>query len=56
LRLLLGTAPLLVLAGIIEGMISPSGVIPAFAKFGVAILTGVALYGYLFFAGRDTPH
>lgn len=51
-RLLLGTAPLLVIAGMIEGMISPSNGIPAFVKFGIAIGTGVLLYSYLLLVGR----
>lgn len=51
-RLLLGTAPLLVIAGLIEGLISPSDV-PAFLKYGIGIASGVLLYAYLFFAGRS---
>lgn len=51
-RLLLGTAPFLVVAGVIEGMISPQDILPAFIKFGVAIGTGLLLYGYLLLVGR----
>lgn len=54
-RLLLGTAPLLVIAGIIEGMISPSDTIPAVVKFGIAIGSGVLLYAYLLLVGREKP-
>jgi len=53
IRLLLGSAPLLVVAGIIEGMISPSDLVPAFVKYGIGISSGVLLYGYLFFVGRE---
>jgi uncharacterized membrane protein SpoIIM required for sporulation len=51
-RLIAGCAVLLVLAGIIEGFISPAP-IPAAIKFGIAALTGIALYFYLLLAGRD---
>lgn len=52
LRLLLGTAPLLVIAGTIEGIVSPSDTIPAYVKFAIAIVSGVLLYSYLFLVGR----
>ncbi len=51
-RLLLGSAPLLLVAGIIEGFLSPSA-LAAETKYAVGIATGLLLYGYLFFAGRD---
>ncbi|HEV2883266.1 MAG TPA: stage II sporulation protein M [Pyrinomonadaceae bacterium] len=51
-RLMMGVAVLLVIAGIIEGFISPAP-IPAVIKFSVAGITGVALYSYLLLAGRD---
>lgn len=54
IRLLLGTAPLLIVAGLIEGLISPSDVIPAFAKLGIGLLTGILLYAYLFLVGRGS--
>lgn len=53
IRLMAGVAPLLVLAGIIEGFISPAPINPMI-KFGIAGLTGVALYSYLLLAGRTT--
>lgn len=53
IRLLLGTAPFLVIAGVIEGMISPQDAVPAIVKFGVAIATGLLLYGYLLLVGRS---
>ena len=51
-RLMMGVAVLLVVAGIIEGFISPAP-IPAGIKFSVAAITGMALYSYLLLAGRD---
>jgi len=50
-RLMMGVAVLLVVAGIIEGFISPAP-IPAGIKFSVAGITGLALYSYLLLAGR----
>ena len=50
-RLMLGVAVLLVIAGIIEGFISPAPIDPRI-KYSVAALTGVALYSYLLFVGR----
>lgn len=52
-RLIVGCVPLLVIAGIIEGFISPAPINPLI-KFTVAGVTGLALYSYLFLAGRDT--
>jgi uncharacterized membrane protein SpoIIM required for sporulation len=52
MHLLLGCAVLLVLAGMIEGFISPSDLPPAF-KYGVALLSGALLYAYLLLAGRE---
>jgi uncharacterized membrane protein SpoIIM required for sporulation len=49
-RLMLGVAILLVIAGIIEGFISPAPIDPRI-KYSIAAITGVALYSYLLFAG-----
>ena len=52
IRLVVGCVPLLVLAGIIEGFISPAPINPAI-KISIGAITGVALYSYLIFAGRE---
>lgn len=50
-RLMLGSAPLLVVAGLIEGLLSPSDA-PAEIKIAVGVGSGIVLYAYLFLAGR----
>ena len=52
IHLLLGGALLLVIAGIIEGFVSPSTLLPTSVKYLVALTSGVALYAYLLLAGR----
>jgi uncharacterized membrane protein SpoIIM required for sporulation len=52
IQLIVGCIPLLVLAGTIEGFISPAPISPTI-KFSIAILTGLALYTYLLLAGRE---
>jgi uncharacterized membrane protein SpoIIM required for sporulation len=53
-RLLMGVALLLVVAGTIEGFVSPAR-IDARIKYSIAAITGLAMYGYLLFAGHDAP-
>ena len=51
-RLAIGCAFLLIIAGIIEGFLSPSA-LPASIKYGTGILTGIAMYAYLLLVGRE---
>lgn len=51
MALLLGSIPLLVVAGTIEGFISPSS-LPLALKLFVALTSGVLLYSYLILSGR----
>lgn len=53
-QLLLGCIPLLVIAGTIEGFISPSD-LPVAVKLSVSCLSGIILYSYLLLAGREQP-
>jgi len=53
-RLLLGTIPMLVIAGVIEGFFSPSAA-PVKMKFLLAAALFAALLSYLFFANRSQP-
>jgi uncharacterized membrane protein SpoIIM required for sporulation len=54
-RLLLGTVPMLVVAGVIEGFFSPSGA-PVAAKFGLAAVLFTALITYLFLSQRGVTN
>ena len=53
-KLVLGTIPLLIVAGLIEGFFSPSGA-PVIMKFGLAAVLFCALLVYLFGTGRTRP-
>jgi uncharacterized membrane protein SpoIIM required for sporulation len=50
-ELVVGAAPVLVIAGLIEGFISPSE-LPVPVKLVVGPLTGIALYALLLSVGR----
>lgn len=54
-RLVLGTMPILVVAGLIEGTISQvhEPALPYVVKLGFAAVVGAILYGWLLLAGRD---
>jgi uncharacterized membrane protein SpoIIM required for sporulation len=52
--LLLGLSPLLLIAGTIEGNISPSNA-PFAAKITIGLTTGLLYYTYLLFVGRGSP-
>jgi uncharacterized membrane protein SpoIIM required for sporulation len=52
IRLLIGCVPLLMIAGLIEGFISPAEGLPAVLKWATGLGTGILLHGYLLFAGR----
>jgi uncharacterized membrane protein SpoIIM required for sporulation len=51
-KLVLGTAPMLVVVGTIEGFVSPSPAIPAGVKMTLGLALGALFYLYLLFAGR----
>lgn len=53
-KIVIGCACFLVVAGLIEGFISPSGLPPA-VKIGTGVLSGLVMYSYLLFAGRAAP-
>lgn len=51
-RLMIGVALLLVVAGTIEGFVSPAPIDPRI-KYSIAALTGLALYSYLLLVGHE---
>jgi uncharacterized membrane protein SpoIIM required for sporulation len=53
IRLLSGAVPFLVVAGIIEGFISPAETIPWPVKWAVGIGSGIVFYSYLLLGGRE---
>ncbi len=51
-RLVIGCVPLLFLAGLIEGFISPNETIPWQLKWSIGLGSGILLYTYLLLAGK----
>ncbi|MER3430483.1 MAG: hypothetical protein C4325_04185 [Blastocatellia bacterium] len=51
-KIVIGSACFLVVAGLIEGFISPSA-LPSYVKYAVGVGTGIAMYSYLLFAGKE---
>lgn len=51
-RIVFGCAVFLVIAGIIEGFLSPSS-LPAWVKIATGVSTGTAMFLYLFLVGRE---
>jgi uncharacterized membrane protein SpoIIM required for sporulation len=52
-RLVIGCVPLLVVAGTIEGFISPSEALPWPVHWAIGLGSGALLYAYLLLAGRE---
>jgi len=52
-RLLGGAIPWLIVAGVVEGFISPSETIAWPVKWAVGVGSGLVMYSYLFLAGRE---
>jgi uncharacterized membrane protein SpoIIM required for sporulation len=53
IKLLAGCIPMLVIAGIIEAFISPTPLHPYY-KFGVSLITAIALAAYLLKPGKPS--
>lgn len=53
IKLVIGCVPLLVIAGAIEGFLSPAEGLPWQVKWGVGMGSGVLLYAYLLLSGRQ---
>jgi uncharacterized membrane protein SpoIIM required for sporulation len=53
-HIVIGCACFLIVAGTIEGFLSPSD-LPPIVKVATGVGTGIALYSYLLLAGRDDP-
>src|SRR5260221_1295933 len=50
--LVIAAVPLLIIAGTIEGLFSPSTVYPFYLHVAVGVFTGIVMYAYLLFAGH----
>jgi uncharacterized membrane protein SpoIIM required for sporulation len=51
-KLVLGTAPFLIVVGLIEGFVSPQPLIPAVVKMSLGLLLGALFYLHLLLSGR----
>jgi len=51
-RIVIGCAIFLVIAGVIEGFLSPSN-LPVWVKVGTGVSTGIAMFSYLFLVGHE---
>ena len=56
LILLIGAALMLIVAGLIEGFISPREFLPSPIKWGVGIGSGILMYSYFLLSGRGKEH
>jgi len=54
-RIVIGCAIFLVIAGVIEGFLSPSA-LPAWIKIATGVSTGIAMFSYLLLVGHETEN
>ena len=53
IRLVLGLIPVLIVAGLVEGFISPSDAYPPWSKAAVGISLGIVMWAWLLLGGRN---
>lgn len=54
-QLVAGTSLMLVVAGLLEGFVSPAVAVPPWAKWAIGLVTFGLFIGYVGLAGRETP-